>query len=440
MTAIPAPTRAPRRRWWVYTLLFLLVSINYMDRSALSVAATPISQEFGLTPGQMGVLLSTFLWTYLLCLIPAGILTDRLGTRWTNAISIAVWSAATVLAGLVRGFGALVGARLLMGAGESTSYPAAGKVVQEWAPADERGRVVATYNSGAYAGPALGSLLTAALVTAYGWRVAFVVLGAIGFGWLVAWLIWFRDPVQATWLSDTEREKILRERGLAQQEPARVDGPRVGVLELLRHRSMWGIALVQASAVYTQYMFLTWLPGYLEQARGLSVLGSGAFTAIPYIVAMVLGIALGVVVDRMLDTQTRAAGRRRLVVAGFLLVSSVVLLTPFVSSLPVLIALISVSLTCVSSAVSMNLALLADLLRSPHLAGRANSIALVGGNALGLAAPIVTGYVVQATGSYTAAFLVAGIFLLLGTVLALFMTRSPIGPAGTASAATAATG
>ncbi|GAA5113816.1 MFS transporter [Pseudonocardia adelaidensis] len=417
----------PRRRWLVYGLLFLLVTINYMDRSALSVAATPISEEFGLSPGQMGVLLSTFLWSYLICLIPAGILTDRIGTRWTNAISIAVWSAATVLAGLVRGFGALVGARLLMGVGESTTYPAAGRVVQEWAPASERGRVVATYNSGAYAGPALGSLVTAALVTAYGWRTAFVVLGGVGFVWLAAWLVWFRDPAQARWLGAEEREKILRERGLTGTDAGTAGAP--GVLELLRHRSMWGVALVQSAAVYTQYLFLTWLPGYLEQARGLSVLKSGAFTAIPYVVSMVLGIAIGVVVDRMLDGRARAAGRRRIVVAGFLLVSSVVLLTPFVASIVAVIALISVALTCVSSAVSMNLALLADLLRSPRLAGRANSIAMVGGNAFGLAAPIVTGYVVQFTHGYTAAFVVAGVFLLLGTTVALTMTRTPIGRA-----------
>ncbi|OLT05730.1 hypothetical protein BJF90_01730 [Pseudonocardia sp. CNS-004] len=432
--------RTPRRRWWVYTLLFLLVAINYMDRSALSVAATPISQEFGLSPGQMGVLLSTFLWTYLICLIPAGILTDRIGTRWTNALSIAVWSAATVLAGVVRGFGALVGARLLMGVGESTTYPACGRVVQEWAPASERGRVVATYNSGAYAGPALGSLLTAALVTAYGWRTAFVVLGGIGFLWLAAWLIWFRDPADAKWLGEEERATILRERGLALETSAETSAePRAGVLELLRHRSMWGVALVQSAAVYTQYLFLTWLPGYLEQARGLSVLRSGAFTAIPYVVAMVLGIAIGVVVDRVLSTQGRATGRRRLVVAGFLLVSSVVLLTPFVGSITLVLALISISLTCVSSAVSMNLALLADLLRSPRLAGRANSIAMVGGNTFGIAAPIVTGYVVQATGSYTAAFVVAGVFLLLGTTVALTMTRTPIGRDDPAPATTAAT-
>lgn len=426
--------RTSHRRWWVYTLLFLLVTVNYMDRSALSVAAKPITQEFGLSPGETGLLLSTFLWSYLLFLIPSGILTDRLGTRFTNAISIAVWSAATALVGVLRGFGALVAARLLMGAGEAPTYPACGRVLQEWAPAAERGRVVATYNSGAYAGPALGSIVAAALVTGFGWRTMFVVLGAVGFVWLAVWLLWFRDPARARWLTSEERDKILRERGLPAEVDSSAGQPPVGLLTLLRYRSMWGVALVQSAAVYTQYLFLTWLPGYLEQAHGLSVLKSGTFTAIPYVVSMVLGIALGVVFDRMLTGEAAAAGRRRLMVAGCLLVSAVVLVTPFVSSVAIILTLISVSLTCVSSAVSMNLALLGDLLRSRQLAGRANSIAMIGGNLFGLAAPIVTGYVVQITGSYTTAFLVAGIFLLLGTTVALTMTRSPIGIAPAESA------
>jgi MFS family permease len=128
-----------------------------------------------------------------------------------------------------------------------------------------------------------------------------------------------------------------------------------------------------------------------------------------------------------MDAKAVAAGRRRLAVAGLLLVSSVVLLTPFVTSVWLIVVLISVSLTCVGTAISMNLALLGDLLRSPRRAGQANGIAMIGGNAFGLAAPIVTGFLVQATGSYSAAFVVAGILLLAGTAVALTMTRRPIG-------------
>jgi sugar phosphate permease len=102
-----------KRRWLVFVLLFLLVTINYMDRSALSVAVVPIKQEFGLNATEVGLMLSAFLWSYIVCLIPAGVLTDRFGTRIINTISIALWSIATMLMGVVRGFGVLLGVRQL---------------------------------------------------------------------------------------------------------------------------------------------------------------------------------------------------------------------------------------------------------------------------------------------------------------------------------------
>lgn len=413
------------RRWLIYVLLFLLVMINYMDRSALSVAANPIKTEFALSSTQLGFVLSAFLWSYLICLVPAGILTDRFGTRKINAISIAVWSLATIAVGVVRGLGALIGVRLLMGIGESSTYPAAGRVLREWAPRRERGRVTAVYNSGAYAGPALGAILAAALITHVGWQLMFVIMGALGLLWLVPWLLFFRDPARARWLSDSEREMILEER--SQDREADQSAPKGSVLSLLRYRSMWGIALVQSAAVYTQYLFLTWLPGYLEDAHHLSILSSGAFTAIPYVVAVVVGIGLGIVFDQIVRRRTDPARTRRLLVAVCLLASSVVLLTPLVSNVALIVILISVSMTSISAAVATNLALLGDLLRSRHLAARANSIAMIGGNVFGTIAPIVTGFIVDTTDSYNSAFVVAGLLLLAGVVIALTLPRAPIG-------------
>lgn len=417
--------KIPHRRWWIYLLLFLLVMINYMDRTALSVAVGPIQKEFGLSSTQVGFMLSAFLWSYLLFLIPSGILTDRFGPRVVNAVSIVLWSLATMLVGIVRGFGGLIGARLLMGVGESSTYPACGKVLREWAPASERGRVAAIYNSGAYAGPALGSILAAALITSFGWQTMFVIMGTLGFVWLAAWLIWFRDPSKATWLSEPERVMILEERQVP-GEHSHV-AAKGGVLGLLRYRSMWGVALIQSAAVYTQYLFLTWLPGYLEQVHHLSILKSGIFTAVPYVVAVLAGIGLGIVFDRVLKRRSGSPAGRRYIVAACLLASSVVLLTPLFSDVTVILILISISMTCISTSVSMNLALLGDLLKSRHLAGRANSIAMIGGNLFGAAAPIVTGYIVDTTHSYNSAFVVAGIFLLAGTVIALTLPRTPIG-------------
>lgn len=192
--------------------LFTLAMINYVDRVALSVASKPIAEEFGLSPVAMGYLFSSFLWTYLVCLIPMGILVDRLGTKVVNAAGITLWSAATMLTGVAWNYGSLVTTRLLMGIGEATTFPAGGRVVREWIPAGERGFANAVFMAGTQAGPAVGALLVAWIVSQIRWCGSFLVVGAVGFIWLVAWLIWFDKPERARWLGADERAKMLTER------------------------------------------------------------------------------------------------------------------------------------------------------------------------------------------------------------------------------------
>src|ERR1700722_5188182 len=158
------------RRVLIFVLMFFLATINYVDRVVLSVSATPIAKEFGITPVQLGYLFSSFLWLYVICLVPMGMIVDRLGTRAVNGLGIAVWSVATLLTGLVGSFVALLGTRIAMGVGEATTYPAAGRVVREWVPVRERAQFTTVFNSGAYFGPAIGGLLLTSLVAASGWR------------------------------------------------------------------------------------------------------------------------------------------------------------------------------------------------------------------------------------------------------------------------------
>jgi len=212
-SAAAGAAAAGKRRYWIYLLLFLLAAINTADRSALSVAARPIADEFGISTVQMGYLFSSVLWAYLFCLIPAGMLADRLGTRAVNAGGIILWSAATALTGGAWSFTSVLASRVVMGVGEATTWPAAGRVIREWAPAGERGFAAAVFNTGSYAGPALGALLIAWLMSVAGWRMAFFGAGAVGIVWVLAWLTWFRAPEQAGFLGAGERVLILRERG-----------------------------------------------------------------------------------------------------------------------------------------------------------------------------------------------------------------------------------
>lgn len=151
------------RRLWICVFLFTLTLINYTDRVALSVAVKPISIEFGLSPVQMGYLLSSFLWMYLICLLPVGLLVDRFGGKVVNAVGIGLWSTATVATGFTTGFASMAATRVVMGMGESTSWPACNRVIREWFPASERGFANAVFGAGAAAGPAIGAVLDGCL-------------------------------------------------------------------------------------------------------------------------------------------------------------------------------------------------------------------------------------------------------------------------------------
>lgn len=413
------------RRVWIAVLIFLAVIINYMDRIALSVAAKPIAGEFGLSPVAMGYLFSGFLWTYVVCLVPLGMLVERVGAKRMVGGGIAIWSAATALTAATGSFATILAARLVMGASEATTYPACGRVIRDWFPERERGLVTTLFNGGSSAGPAIGAVATAALVSAFDWRIAFVALGTAGFIWLAAWLAFYRAPEDTTWLPAAERARILAERNGANADPAEITPPS-SIAYLLSQRSVWGLILTQACLVYTAYLFLTWLPSYLQSTRDLSTMNTGYLTAIPYLVTVVLGVAIARASDRLLSSSDIRSGRRRNFVAAMAVLSLLILLAPSVGSLPQLLIVLTLVLTGSTTGAGLNFTLASDLLRNPSDVSRVIAITALGGNLFGLIAPIITGYVISGTGGYTWAFRIAAALLLCGCLATLVMTRRPI--------------
>jgi MFS family permease len=412
------------RRGWIAFFLFSLAMINYMDRIALSIAAKPIATEFHLSAISMGYLFSSFIWSYALFLLPMGVLIDRYGTKRMAGVGIFVWSAATALTGAASSFGALLMARLVMGAGESSSNPVGAKVIRQWIPANERGVITSLFNSGSYAGPAICSAMLGSLVAVFGWRVSFVIAGAIGFVWLLCWLAFFNSPEKARWLKPQEREKILREREV--KSTLATESESRGLASLIRTPTLWGLALAQGCNVYTQYLFLTWLPSYLQETRHFSLGKTGLFAAMPYAISVVLCILAGRLSDIYLKKSGVGTGRRRNAVALAMLTGAIILVVPFTTSIYALLAVFSITLTGIASTTSLNFALLNDLMPSSRDVGKAMAFVVVGGNIFGMIAPIATGYVIDATGSYDWAFGIAGLLLLLGAVISLTMTRRPM--------------
>jgi MFS family permease len=415
------------RRGWIAVFLFSLAMINYMDRIALSIAAKPIAEEFHLTSVGMGYLFSSFIWSYALFLIPVGLLIDKFGVKRVGGFGIFIWSLATALTGAASSFASLLTARLVMGAGESVSNPVGAKVIREWIPSTERGTITAIFNSGSYAGPAICSLVLAALVAAFGWRMSFVIAGSIGFVWLLAWYFFYGKPEQVSWLSEKERDVIVETRTAKGNKDA--DSKPFGLKQLLKTPTLWGLALAQGCNVYTQYLFLTWLPSYLQDARHLTIAKSGLFTAIPYAVAVVLCIGIGKLSDQYLKKGSgTASGKRRNVIALTMMISSCILLIPSAEGITQLVVIFSLTLAGIASTTSLNFTLLNDMLPSSGDVGRAMAFVVVGGNIFGMLAPVVTGYVISATGSYNWAFGIAGGLLVTGALVILSMTRKPMIP------------
>lgn len=413
------------KRIWIAILIFTAVIINYIDRIALSIASKPIVDEFGFTPVQMGYLFSGFLWTYVICLIPIGLLVERIGAKRMVGGGIAIWSAATILTAATSGFASLLGARLVMGASEASTFPACGRIIRNWFPERERGLVTTLFNGGSSAGPALGALVTAALVEAAGWRTTFVILGIIGYVWLAAWWFWYAEPERTTWLSEDERRTILAGRdGDISTEPT----PPSSLRYLLSQTSVWGLVITQACLVYTAYLFLTWLPTFLQSTRELSTLNTGYLTAIPYLITIVLSVLIAWASDKSLSSARIRSGARRYFIAAMAILSLLILLAPSVSDLSELLIVLTLVLTGSTTGAGLNFTLASDLLRNPADVSRVIAITALGGNLFGLIAPIITGYVVAGTGGYDWAFAVAAGLLLVGAIATLTMTRRPIDP------------
>jgi MFS family permease len=424
-----SPTQVHFRRGWVYVLTLALVTINYMDRSALGVVAQAVRGEFGLSPVQMGYLFSSFLWSYVIFLLPVGIMLDRSTARNINSLGIVLWSLAMMATAGIWSFGTLLITRLVMGAGEATSIPSCGRIVREWMPAQERGIANVFWSAGSFLGPALGAVVVAAITSAWGWRVAFIVLGALGFVWLACNLIWFDRPEKVSWLSDAERNKIISERSGGSPDEVGVQGSPAVLLDLLKSPSQWGAMIAQASGIYALYLLLFWLPSYLQETKHLPILKTGLYTAIPWAVAVPLSIVIGLVSDRLLQRDTLLAGGRRTVVIFCMLLAATLALVPFIDNTALILTVFAVSLTGINAVISLNVSLVTDLVHRARDVGKAISLTILSGNLCGILAPIVTGYIVAGLGAYDWALWIAGGLLIIGAIALGTMTRHVIIPA-----------
>jgi len=357
-------------------------------------------------------------------MLPGGRLIDRWGAHVMASVATAIWSAAQMATGAATSFATMLLMRLGLGVGEAPFAPVTYRSVRAWTPYTERGTAIGAISAGSSLGLALGAPLVAWLIEVASWRWSFFITGAVGFVWVAVWLALVSTPEKTRWLPEAERRRIFAERDAGVEPPSHGG---VGYLGLIRCPAMWGLFVSQGCLVYSVYLYMTWLPNYLQTARGLSLVGSGIFTSIPFLTASVVNVIANWCGDRLLSAEAVRAGKRRYLVAVCLLLTAAGLIIPFAQSLAAVVVLVSIAASFGNVGPAANGALVSDLLRSPADAGRAFAFLVLGGNTFGLLAPIVTGYIVGATGSFNSAFMLAGALALIGAAVTLALARTPIG-------------
>ncbi len=379
----------------VLGLLTFSVFINYIDRGNLSIAAPILKDELGLSGAQLGVLLSSFFWTYGLFQILSGWLVDRFHVGWIMAAGFFLWSAATSVTGLVHGFTALLLVRVVLGIGESVAYPSYSKIFSKYIPESQRGFANAAISSGLACGPAFGMLLGGTLMSRFGWRPFFIVLGLVSLLWLPLWWRWMP-------------------RGPGLDQPSLTD-PEPGTLDILRQRSAWGSFVGLFSNAYSLYLVIAWLPFYLVRERHFSMDSMAKIGGAMFLVQALCSTACGRLVDRWIAAgRSPTAVHKTLMITGLLGAGAALVASSLVG--PVLsVALLM--LVGVSFGLSnANMWPITQRLAGPRASGRWTGMQCAFGNASGAMASAVTGLVLDRTGHFVWAFVVAAGFCVIGVL------------------------
>jgi MFS family permease len=411
--------RVPRRRWTIALLLGFGVLVNYFDRVNLSVSRDALEVSFGISAVMFGWLSGAYNWTYALLQLPSGLLLDRFGVRRVGIVSTAIWSVASFATAICTSVGGLFGARFLLGIGEAPTFPANSKAIGYWFPQNERSLATAMFDSAAKFSSAIGIPLLGLLLFYFGWRWTFAATGFISLLYFALFYAFYRNPNEDKLLTEAERAFIAK--GGAQPEDRARAAKGAPLAYLLRKRKVWGLCLGFASYNYTFYFLLTWLPSYLKTALHVDLLHSALYTSVPWTFATIMDLAVGGwLVDALIQRGWNAVRVRQAVLISGTAFGLGILGTAHAHTAVSALFWISVSIGGLSAASPVGWSI-------PSLIAPRESVGTLGGilnlcNQLaGIAAPVVTGYVVQATHSFSGAFIAATAFLLVGIAGYVFL-------------------
>jgi len=414
-------------RWTLIVLIVIGGVINYLDRSTLSIGNTTIAKELSFSTVQMGLLLSAFSWPYAIANLPAGYLIDRFGVKKMFMFAIISWSLVAVGTSFLSSFAALYVARMLLGICESPFFASGLKASQLWFAKQDRALPVSVVNTGSQIGNAVAPPFLTFLMLTFSWRNMFMIVGALGIVLGIIWWFMYRDPRPA-------EERVIKgselDAELAADAPA--GATSANWFSLLKRPNTWFMMLGAFGIFYTVWVYLTWLPSYLQTSRGFSLSKTGWIAALPF----VCGIA-GVLLGGWISSRLVARGwptiraRKLPIVCGAVLAAAAVLPVAYVQDTTLSVVLLCIGYFAAQIPIGCIWTLASDVAER-HLVASLGAIQNFGGFLGAAVAPIVTGVILQRTGgSFNLVFVVAGLLLLVGAVsYGFFVKDRRPGPAG----------
>jgi MFS transporter, ACS family, D-galactonate transporter len=407
------PAGLPRRRWRIAWLLGIGVLVNFFDRVNLSVSHDSLIAAFGISDVVFGYLSSSYNWTYALCQLPIGVFLDKLGVRRVGRIGTFIWCAASFAAAAAPNLNAFFGARLLLGVGESPTFPANSKAIGLWFPERERSFATSLNDSAAKFASAIGVPVIGIVLIHSGWRWSFTFTGAISLAYFLLFWRVYRDPDEDPELTDVER-MYIEDRSASQAVPHPGEETSSPLVELLAQRKVLGLALGFGAYNYVFFLLLYWLPAFLSSTLHVDLLHSFIYTSVPWFVATATDLAIGgFLVDFLVQRGFSQSGVRRTVLIGGTVFGLGILGAAHAHSPSQALIWITVSLSGLAAAAPVAWSLPSFIARRPDV-GKVGGIINFSGQVSGIVASILTGYLVSAHHSYASAFAVAAAYLAVG--------------------------
>lgn len=386
-------------------IILLLASgmfINAFDRGALGVAAPVMLKELKMDPGVMGLALSAFYFSYIICMVPVGRFADKYGAKKALGWAAALWSLASAATGFITGLYGLIAARLVVGAGEAAGNPLSAKVINENFPSARRATATGFCLSGTKLGMAAVPVVMGFLLATWNWRVAFIITGIASLLWCAAWYFFYKeDEPQSAQAATMQQASIPWKK-------------------LLANRTVVGLMITKFFLDYLWVLFVSWLPAYLVMERGFSIIKMGLYASIPWVLSFVAQPAMGFFSDWLIKKGVSVTKARKYTLVGSQVVAALVITVGFVDDPLLAVLLLTINIIGESASAGIMWTILAEV-APKGMGGTVSSAINTVSSIAGVLAPTITGFIYKFTGSFQMALLVAGIGVCLSICAILFI-------------------